>query len=47
MMDRYLSTKFGFNLFSGIRENDVYGQTDGRTTTDDGHTRHASSSAVQ
>ncbi len=31
MVDRYLSLKFGINSFSGIRENDVYGQ---RTTTD-------------
>ncbi len=38
MVDRYLSSKFGINSFSGIRENDVYGRrTDnGRTTTDDG-----------
>ncbi len=37
MVDRYLSPKFGINSFSGIRENDVYGWTDGRRT-DDGRT---------
>ncbi len=31
MVDRYLSSKFGINSFSGIQENDVYGQR-----TDDG-----------
>ncbi len=43
MVDRYLSPKFGINLFSGIRENDVYG----RWTADDGRPRDDSSSAVQ
>ena len=46
MVDRYLSSKFGINSFSGSRENDVYGQrTDGQTT-DNGRPRD-SSSAVQ
>ncbi len=30
MVDSYLSTKFGINLFHGFRENAFYG----RTTTD-------------
>ncbi len=39
MVDRYLSPKFSVNSFTGIRENDVDGQYDGRmdnglTTTD-------------
>ncbi len=34
MVDRYLSVKFGVNPFDGFRENDVYGRTDGRRTTD-------------
>ncbi len=38
MVDRYLSSKFGVNSFSGIRENDVYGRqtTDRQRTDDDG-----------
>ncbi len=34
MVDRYLSIKFGVNPLDGFRENDVYGRTDGRRTTD-------------
>ena len=36
MVDRYLSSKFGVNSFSGIRENDVYGRptNDGRMDDD-------------
>ncbi len=34
MVDRYLSVKFGVNALDGFRENDVYGRTDGRRTTD-------------
>ncbi len=47
MVDRYLSVKFCVNPLDGFRENDVYGRTDGRRTTDDGRPRHDSSSAVQ
>ncbi len=36
MVYRYLSPKFGINLFSGIRENSVYGRrTDARRPRDD------------
>ncbi len=45
MVDTYLSPKFGINSFSGIRENDVYGRTDGRM--DDRRPCDDSSSAVQ
>ncbi len=34
MVDRYLSLKFSVNPLDGFRENDVHGQTDGRTRTD-------------
>ncbi len=39
-MDRYLSTKFGVNLFDGFWENAFYGRT-----TDDGCLRHGISFA--
>ena len=42
MVDRYLSSKFGVNLFRGIQEIDVYGRR-----TDNGRPRDDSSSAVQ
>ncbi len=31
MVERYLSPKFGVNPLNDVRENDVYGGTDGRT----------------
>ena len=41
MVDSYLSTKFGINLFHCFGENVFYG----RTTMDDGRLRHGISSA--
>ncbi len=41
MVDSYLSTKFGINLFH-FWENAFYGRT---TTTEDGRLRHGISSA--
>ena len=40
MVDSYLSTKFGINLFDGFWENAFYGRT-----PDDGRLRHGISSA--
>ncbi len=34
MVNRYLSLKFGVNPLDCFEENDVYGRTDGRWTTD-------------
>ncbi len=31
-MDKCLSPKFGANPLDGLRQNDVYGRTDGRRT---------------
>ncbi len=42
MVDSYLSTKFGINLFHCFRENVFYGRT---TDDDDGRLRHGISSA--